>query len=163
MVKERTNSPEIQEDDTETRTSRDMESRETEARPSDAWIPANLLPIPKPEPGYVFKWVRSSFFDKADTKNVSKSLREGWVPVRAEDYPDLKITSDIGSQFKGNIEYGGLLLCKMPEERAKARQRHFQELSARQIKSVDEGFMQDNDPRMRKFSERSTRTQFGKG
>ena len=36
-------------------------------------------------------------------------FREGWTPVKAEDHPELMLSSDVGSQFEGNIEVGGLL------------------------------------------------------
>jgi hypothetical protein len=37
-------------------------------------------------------------------------MREGWNHVKAEDYPELAVQSDVGSRFAGNIEVGGLLL-----------------------------------------------------
>jgi hypothetical protein len=91
-------------------------------------------------------------------------MREGWVPVKAEDYPELQILSDHNSQFKGNIEVGGLLLCKSPENMMKSRQQYYQELSDRQIEGVDRSFLREGDPRMPLLNpERSTKTSFGRG
>ena len=138
--------------------------RAAEARPSDAWQPQSALPVPDPKDGWVFRWIRTSSLGRSDNTNVSRQFREGWEPVRAEDHPELKIMSDINSQFKGNVEVGGLLLCKAPEERMKARQRHFQEVSDRQIEGVDRSYLRENDPRMPLLNpERSTRTTFGRG
>ena len=68
------------------------------------------------------------------------------------------------SKFKGNIEIGGLLLCKAPEETAKARQRHYEELASQQMESVDRTYMRENDPRMPVLKpDRTTRTTFGRG
>ena len=103
------------------RTPRDLETRETEFRPT-SWKPPSILPDPKPEPGYVFRWIRTSMMNNADNTNVSKQLREGYVPVRAEDHPELMLHSDPNSRFKGNVEVGGLLLCKIPENMAKQRE-----------------------------------------
>jgi len=90
-------------------------------------------------------------------------FREGWEPVRAEDHPELMLESDMGSKFKGNIEVGGLLLCKAPEEKMKARSKHFQEVAANQMESVDNNYLRENDPRMPLLDpERSTRTTFGR-
>ena len=90
-------------------------------------------------------------------------FREGWEPCKSEDYPELKLRSDLGSQFEGNIEVGGLLLCKAPKEKMEARDRHFQQVAASQMQSVDNGFLRENDPRMPLLKpERSTRTTFGK-
>ena len=86
--------------------------------------------------------------------------------MKAEDHPELKIQSDYGSQFaaKGNIEIGGLLLCKAPEEKMKARERHFDQLASQQMQSVDNNFLRENDPRMPLLQpERSSRvSSFGK-
>ena len=138
--------------------------RQAEARPNDTWLPQSSLPVPEPKDGWVFRWIRTSSRGLADNTNVSRQFREGWEPVKAEDHPELKILSDINSQFKGNVEVGGLLLCKAPEEKMKARQRHFQEVSDRQIDGVDRSYLRENDPRMPLLNpERSTRTTFGRG
>jgi hypothetical protein len=101
---------------------------------------------------------------RSDNTNVSRQFREGWEPVKAEDHPELKIMSDINSQFKGNVEVGGLLLCKAPQEKMLQRQKYFQELSDRQIDGVDRSYLRENDPRMPLLNpERSTRTTFGRG
>ena len=99
----------------EERTKREAESRTAEERPSDSWLPASILPNPDPVDGWVFRWIRTSTLGKADNTNVSQKFREGWVPVKAEDHPELEVMSDIDSRFEGNIEIGGLLLCKAPE------------------------------------------------
>jgi len=91
-------------------------------------------------------------------------FREGWQPVRADDHPELMLQSDIGSRFEGNIEVGGLLLCKAPEEKMAARARHYQNVAEQQMSSVDNNYLRENDPRMPMLSpERSTRTTFGRG
>ena len=73
----------------EQRTKRDAESREVETRPSDSWLPASVLPTPAPQDGWVFRYIRTSTLGHADNTNVSQAFREGWVPVKAEDHPEL--------------------------------------------------------------------------
>ena len=77
----------------EQRTNRDAESREVETRASDSWLPASVLPNPAPQDGWVFRWVRTSTLGHADNTNVSQKFREGWVPVKAEDHPELEVMS----------------------------------------------------------------------
>jgi hypothetical protein len=145
------------------RTPRESETREDEARPSDSWVPASILPNPTPRDGWVHRWIRTSIVGQSDNTNVSRMFREGWEPCKAEDYPELKLRSDIGSKFDGNIEVGGLLLCKAPKEKMEARNRHYLQVAANQMQSVDNGFLRENDPRMPLLRpERSTRTTFGK-
>ena len=58
--------------------------------------------------------------DKHDVRNVSVRRREGWEPCRAEDHPELELSLDVGTKKSGNVEIGGLMLCKVPTEKAKA-------------------------------------------
>ncbi len=147
----------------EQRKKRDAESREVEQRPSDSWIPASVLPTPDPEDGWVFRWVRTSTLGHADNTNVSQKFREGWIPVKSEDKPELNVMSDINSRFEGNIEIGGLLLCKAPEDKVQQREEYFQNMAESQMESVDNNFLKQNDPRMPVLKpERSTRTTFGR-
>ena len=145
------------------RTPRDLETRDQEYRPT-SWKPPSILPDPKPEPGYVYRWVRTSMMNNADNTNVSKQLREGYVPVRAEDHPELMLYSNQDGRFKGNVEVGGLLLCKIPEHMAKQREAYYRNMAQQQMESVDNNLMRENDPRMPLLKpERSSRTTFGRG
>ena len=147
------------------RESRKEETREAEAR-TESWSPPTVLPDPSPQDGWVFRWVRTSLVGQADNTNVSKKLRSGWEPVKAEDHPEMMIQSDLDSRFggEGNIEVGGLLLCKMPAEKLKSRGDYHKEKSNRQIDSIDNNYMRENDPRMPLLqSERSTKVDFGTG
>ena len=146
------------------RTPRESETREEEHfRQNDSWNPASILPTPKPQDGWVFRWIRTSILGQSDNTNVSRSMREGWIPVKAGDHPELEIQSDYDSRFQGNVEVGGLLLCKAPEEKIRSRTEHFQRVSSNQMESVDNNFMRENDPRMPLSApERNTRTTFGR-
>jgi hypothetical protein len=138
--------------------------RQAETRASDSWLPQSSLPVPEPKDGWVFRWIRTSSLGRVDNTNVSRQFREGWEPVKSEDHPELKILSDVNSQFKGNVEVGGLLLCKAPMEKMKQREKYFQEISERQIEGVDRSFLRENDPRMPLLNpERASRTTFGRG
>jgi hypothetical protein len=122
-----------------------------------------MLPTPEPRPGLKFRWVRTATLGSADMTNVSSRFREGYTPVRAEDYPELQIMSDVDSRFKNNIEVGGLLLCSIAEEEVEARVEGQLEMAQSQIDAVDRNFMRENDPRMPVLRpERTSKTSFGK-
>ena len=147
----------------EERTPRQNDTRKEEERPSDAWNPASILHDPAPQDGWVFRWVRTGIKGQSDNTHVSQMFREGWEPVKADDHPELMIQSDINSSFEGNVEVGGLLLCKAPEEKMNSRTEHFQEIANRQMESVDNNYLRENDPRMPLMQpQRSSRTTFGK-
>jgi hypothetical protein len=99
----------------------------------------------------------------ADPSNTSAKFREGWEPVKAEDHPELMHHADQNSKFKGNIEIGGLLLCKAPEELMKQRDEYYAQQAKAQVQSVDNNFMRLNDERMPLFNERKSTVSFGKG
>ena len=146
----------------EERTPRENENREADTRTSDAWVPQSTLPTPKEQDGWVFRWIRTASLGNADNTNVSRKFREGWIPCKADDHPELHVMSDIGSRFEGNIEVGGLLLCKAPKESMDARARHYSNVADNQMESVDNNFLRENDPRMPLLDpDRKTRTTFG--
>jgi len=70
-----------------------------------------------PVPVWKHRWVRTAvLWVVADPSNISSKLREGYEPCKAEDYPELMMHASTEGRFKGNIEVGGLLLCRIPEE-----------------------------------------------
>lgn len=146
----------------ENRLARELENREVSQR-KQSWTPPQTLPSPKPQPGYVFRWIRTSMMGTADPTNTSAKLREGWEPVKAEDHPEMMLQADPNSRFKGNIEIGGLLLCKASEDLMKQREDYYSKQAQAQIDSVDNSFMRTNDARMPLFNEKRSGVSFGKG
>jgi hypothetical protein len=144
------------------RLQREMESRTTQERPKQ-WQQAELLPEPDKEPGYVYRWVRTATLNTADPRNLSGKLREGWEPVQVEEQPKFKLLIDPNSRFSGNIEIGGLLLCKCPSELMVQRNEFFARQARNQEEAVDNNLMRQSDPRMPLFNERKSSTSFGKG
>jgi hypothetical protein len=144
------------------RTNRDLETREIAERPKQ-WMPPQLLPDPKPEPGYAFRWIRISALNKADPKNISSKLREGWEPVKASDHPEIRMFGSGDANFPDSVEVGGLLLCKTPVEFVEQRTAYYRQQTDAQMQSVDNTFMRENDPRMPMFKERRSEVTFGKG
>jgi len=64
----------------ENRINRELETREKNVR-KRAWQRPEVLPSPNPEPGYTYRWIRTSNQGLVDATNVSSKLREGWYPV----------------------------------------------------------------------------------
>ena len=148
------------------RSPREIEDREVEQR-VESWENPSNLPSPTPQPGWVFRWIRTSLLGNADNPNVSKKFREGWQPCRSEDHPELHIHMiDYKSEWaeKGNLEIGGQLLCKMPKEKAEARDAYFKNVAKNQMESVDNVYFKDQDSRMatKQVFERKSKTTFGK-
>ena len=146
----------------ENRLARELETRETAHRAS-RWEQPTGLPTPQPEEGYSFRWVRTSLLGQFDPTNTSAKFREGWEPVKAESQPHMHVFADPNSRFKGNVEIGGLLLCKIPKEFMEQRAAFFKKASADQVQAVDNSFMQQNDARMPLFRDNRSTVTFGSG
>jgi hypothetical protein len=144
------------------RLNREADNREFSERPKQ-WMPAELLPEPDKQAGYAYRWVRTSTLNTADPRNLSAKLREGWEPVGLEEQPKFQLLVDPNSRFKDNIEIGGLLLCKTPEEFVQQRNTYYAKQSDAQTEAVDNNLMRQSDPRMPLFNERKSSTSFGKG
>ena len=144
------------------RLQRELENRTTQERPKQ-WANPELLPEPDRQPGYAYRWIRVSTLNQADPRNLSGKLREGWEPVGVEEQPKFQLLIDPNSRFKDNIEIGGLLLCKTPEEFVDQRNKHYQTQANSQMDAVDNNLMRQNDPRMPLFNEKKSSVTFGKG
>jgi len=95
---------------------------------------------------------------------VSARFREGYVPVRADDHPEIMALPDHDSKFEGNIESGGLLLCAIDKDISDDRIKQQLAQADSQMASVDNSYLKQSDPRMPVLKpDRSTRTSFGEG
>lgn len=146
----------------EKRLTRELDARNTVERPKH-WAPPELLPEPDRQAGYAYRWVRVASLGNADPRNLSAKLREGWEAVRIEEQPKFQMLVDPNSRFKDNIEIGGLLLCKTPEEFVQQRNDYYAAQAQAQTDSVDNTLMRQSDPRMPLFNERKSSTSFGTG
>jgi len=146
------------------RMSRELESREHQIS-AEAWAPPSQIPTPDPQNGYKFGWILTSVMGLDDARNVSMRRREGWVPVKAEDHPELLLDLGLeGSAPKtGLVLFGGLMLYKNLEENVEKRNRYYENMADQQMRSVDNNFMRENDARMPLFSEKRAEVTFGRG
>tara|TARA_R110000803_G_scaffold27600_6_gene64440 strand:+ start:678 stop:1175 length:498 start_codon:yes stop_codon:yes gene_type:complete len=139
-------------DDIKTEVTTDRNSRSAETRDSQTrrtpWKPPSMLDAPEAPPGYQFRWIREATRGADDKSNMSKRIREGYEPVRAEDYPEFEApTVDSGSN-KGIIGVGGLILAKVPVETAQERTAYYQNQAESAMDGVDQNYMRESDARM---------------
>ena len=145
------------------RTSRS--SSETKSVRNKPWTPPSSLDAPPAPKGFVHRWIRTEFMGQEDTGNVSKKLREGWEFVRSEeiknnlgdhDYPVIR-----KGQYQGLIGVGGLVLARIPEEIVEQRKQYFQNITADQVKAVDNDILREQRPEMPVNINRQSRVTFG--
>jgi len=141
------------------RTPRDQDTRAAEARA--IWKPPTTLPNPNPRPGLTFRWVRISVLGQPDPSNISNALQEGWVPVRAVDYPEMEVVPDRNSRYPDGIEIGGLLLCACSSARMKQRADYYAEMTKQQMQAVNDQLDREQDPRLRMVRQHQSTVSFG--
>ena len=146
----------------EKRENRELEGRESEKRKSH-WKAPEILPEPTPQKGFGFRWVRVSSMGDIDAGNVSSKLREGWVPCKATEHPEIFLASIEQERFKDNVIISGLMLCKASVEMIEEREAYYNKQAQSQMVSVDNNLMRENDSRMPLFNERQSKVSFGNG
>ena len=145
------------------RTPRSAESRDKISR-RKPWQPPSLLDAPPPPQGYVYRWIRESMIGQNDPANMSKRIREGWEPVRAEEHPEFEAPTVEDGRHIGVIGVGGLILAKMPIETVEQRRAYYNKMASDQMEAVDSNLMRESDSRMPiSKPNRNTQVTFGKG
>jgi hypothetical protein len=145
----------------------DRTTRETKSRANNTrrkpWQPPSKLDAPPPPPGYTHRWIRTAIKGEDDKTNVFAKMREGWEPVRADEYgseADKYSVIEEGKN-KGIIGVGGLMLARIPDETVEERTEYFREQTRNQMKAVDENLMREQHPSMPINIDRSSRVTFG--
>ena len=96
------------------------------------WTPPQTLDAPPPRPGMTQRWIRAQSGPNQDVKNWSRKMREGWrprdpasLPAEYADLPTAKMQN--GNSMANVITIEGMVLCEMPLERKRQRDRFFAE------------------------------------
>ena len=142
------------------RTPRETQTREKTAR-RKPWAPPSMLEAPPAPEGFIHRWVRTAIRGEDDKTNLHARLREGWEPVRADEYPDFEAPTIEDGQYQGVIGNGGLILCRMPLETVDERTEYFRDQTRNQMKAVDENLMREQHPSMPISVDRQSRVTFG--
>ena len=142
------------------KTERSTQSREKTTR-RKPWAPPSRLDAPDPPEGFKHRWIRTSSRGEDDSMNVHAKLREGWEPVRADQYPNADFATIDEGKHAGVIGNGGLMLARMPEETVKERNAYYRDRTRDQMTAVDQDLMKEQHPSMPISNERQSRVSFG--
>ena len=145
---------------TDNRKPRESATREATTR-RKPWAPPSHLEAPKPPAGYVHRWIRIAMRGEEDKMNVNSKLREGWEPVRADEYPDYEAPVIDDGRYAGIIGQGGLMLCRIPVETAQERSAYYGTRTREQMVAVDQDLMKEQHPSMPIHQSRQSRVSFG--
>jgi hypothetical protein len=144
----------------DSRQPRSTETREKTSR-RKPWAPPSRLEAPDAPDGYKHRWIRTALRGDDDKMNVHAKLREGWEPVRADEYPGFDYAAIDEGQHAGVIGNGGLMLARIPEETAQERTAYYRGRTREQMTAVDQDLMKEQHPSMPISNERQSRVTFG--
>ena len=140
--------------------SRASETREATKRPVE-WTPPSSLDAPPAPDGFRHRWVRAESLGFDDTKNIAGKLRSGYELVMASEYKDSGYPVVQDGKHKGVIGVGGLLLARIPDEIAEARQRYYSEKARERDEAVKTDLLKDQHPSMPITVDRRSSKSFG--
>jgi hypothetical protein len=125
------------------------------------WTPPSSLDAPNAPAGYRHRWIRAEVMGFDDTKNMAAMIRSGYELVRADEYPDEDYPVMKEGKYAGMIGVGGLVLARIPEEIAKARQDYFDKQNEAKDEAIKHDILKEQHPSMPISQERQTRVTFG--
>ena len=127
------------------------------------WEPPSLLKTPEPPPGMRYRWIRTEIRGQEDRKNVMQRFREGYVPVKPKEIPELDVPIIDYGKHAGVVGIGGLMLCKIDDSIAEERDNYFAKKTDNQMTAVDNDLMREEHPAMPITRNRQSRVTFGGG
>ena len=144
----------------EQKTSRASQTKAKTAK-KVVWTPPSSLDAPNAPAGYRHRWIRAEVMGFADTKNMTAMIRSGYELVRADEYPDQDYPVMQEGKYAGMIGVGGLVLARIPEEIAKARQDYYDKQNEAKEEAIKHDILKEQHPSMPISQERQTRVTFG--
>jgi len=144
----------------EQKTSRASQTKAKTAK-KVVWTPPSSLDAPNAPAGYRHRWIRHEVMGFDDTKNMAAMIRSGYELVRADEYPDEDYPVMKEGKYAGMIGVGGLVLARIPEEIAKARQEYYDKQNEAKDEAIKHDILKEQHPSMPISQERQTRVTFG--
>jgi len=140
--------------------SRASETREATKRPVE-WTPPSSLDAPPAPDGFRHRWIRAESLGFDDTKNIAGKLRSGYELVMSSEFKDSDYPVVQDGKHKGVIGVGGLLLARIPDEIAEARQKYYSEKAKERDDAVKSDLLKDQHPSMPITVDRRSSKSFG--
>jgi len=139
---------------------RASETREATKRPVE-WTQPNALDSPPAPDGFRHRWIRAESLGFDDTKNIAGKLRSGYVLVMASEYKDTDYPIIQDGKHKGVIGVGGLLLARIPNEIAEARQKFYSDKAKERDDALKHDLLKEQHPSMPISYDRRSSKSFG--
>ena len=139
---------------------RASETREATKRPV-VWKQPNALESPPAPDGFRHRWIRAESLGFDDTKNIAGKLRSGYELVMASEYQGTDYPVITNGKHKGIIGVGGLLLARIPNEIAEARQKYYSDKAKERDDALKTDLLKEQHPSMPISYDRRSSKSFG--
>ena len=139
---------------------RASETRAKEAR-EVVWTPPSSLDAPPAPDGFRHRWIRSESLGFDDQKNISGRLRSGYLLVMASEYKDQGYPGVETGKYSGVIGVGGLLLARVTNEIAEARQKYYSDKAKVRDDALKHDLLKEQHPSMPISYDRRSSKSFG--
>ena len=144
------------------KTPRASETRAKEAH-EVVWTPPSSLDAPPAPDGFRHRWIRSESLGFDDQKNISGRLRSGYTLVMASEFKDQGYPVVESGKYTGVIGVGGLLLARVPNEIAEARQKYYADKAKERDDALKHDLLKEQHPSMPiSYDSRSSKSFGGK-
>ena len=145
----------------QTRTPRSADTREDKTR-RKPWTPPAMLETPIPPDGYKYRWIRAEMMGQGDQLNMSKRLREGYVPVHPDEVKGFTLPTMDDGKHAGIVGSGGLILAKIATETTEERRAYYRSQTHDQMSAIDNELAKESNPAMPIGKpQRDSQTSFG--
>lgn len=125
--------------DTDTDLLQSLEGDENADDFLEDWKPPSQLQAPPPRPGFVQHWCRMATGGNADPRQRLYNEQQGWRPRRIDTIDEAdraKYLAAQDPQYGDVITQGSLVLCEMPERKARQRNAYYRAKHDRQMDSM---------------------------
>jgi len=101
------------------------------------WAPPSMLDAPPAPDGFCHRWLRAGMLGEEDKINMSKRHREGYEPVRGDEFPGYDLPLEEEGRNAGVFSVGGLILARIPEETVAERNEYYSNKTKNQMNAID--------------------------
>lgn len=101
------------------------------------WKRGQSLDMPPAKAGMEQRWIRFAVGGKEDPANISRKLKEGWKPVKADNIPEEFVAMKMEQgKWAGCMVVEGMLLCERPASIGKKRDKFFRDETERRTTAI---------------------------
>ena len=101
------------------------------------YAPPSQIKLPESDPHWVYRWITEYVNGVYTPQRLNRARAEGYQFVRVDDLPE-GFYVDEDHKGDGLARYGGLVLARLPRQKAEARRRYYQARSQESLRGANQ-------------------------